>query len=332
MKFAEIKGNAAACRALAGMVDSGRVPHAILFHEDDGGGGVALALAFLQYLYCKDKADGDSCGACAACNKISKLIHPDVHFIFPLVLSAGESVSEQYAKQWRELVISNPDFTETELYEALGFEGKNTVIGVKEANALLRKLSQYSLEGGYTSVLVYLPEKMNTTTANKLLKILEEPPQQTVFILVTHSPERLLPTISSRCQLVRVESSSPNDSLALRYDDGGLFASLMESLLDRNLSGALEVGEQLASLPSRDSAKAFCKFASEKMRRVFLVQQGLDSLAGDDPDAVSWAGRLRNTFPRKSLEAFDRSSALIGRNVNLKILFTDLVGRLYSII
>lgn len=330
MKFAEVQGNEAVCRALAGMVDSGKVPHALLFHEDDGGGGVALALAFLQYLYCKNRHGGDSCGECPACNKIGKLIHPDIHFVFPLVLTAGDSVSEQYAVQWRELVHSNPRFTESELYEALGFEGKNTVIGVKEANALIRVLSQYSLEGGYTSVLIYLPEKMNPTAANKILKVLEEPPRKTLFILVTHGPERLLPTISSRCQFIRVEALSSSDSAVLRYDDGGLFASLMENLIDRNLAGALEVGEQLAALPSRDSAKAFCKFASGKMRLVFLIQQGLESLAGDDADARRWSKILRKTFPRKALEAFDRTLALIGRNVNLKILFTDLVGRLWT--
>ena len=327
MKFAQIQGNEPVVKALAGMVDSGKVPHALLFHEDDGGRGVQVALAFLQYLYCRHRHDGDSCGECPSCNKLTKLIHPDVHFIFPLVLSASDSVSEQYAPQWRELVLENPGFCEGDLYDKLGFEGKNTVIGVKEANALLYTLGQYSLEGGYTSVLIYLPEKMNLTVANKLLKMLEEPPQSTIFIMVTHAPEKLLPTISSRCQLLRIRSVG--EGAVLRYDDGGLFAELMEALISRDLSAALETGEKLAALPSRDSAKAFCKFAAEKLRRVFLVQQGLTALAGSDDDAVRWAGKCRKTFPRKALEALDKASMLIGRNVNIKILFTDLVDSLY---
>ena len=301
---------------LAGMVDSGRVPHAILLHEDDGGGGVAVAMEFLSHLY-----GGNP--------RVAKMIHSDIHYIFPLILSSGDSVSEQYAAEWRSLVLENPRFTEGDLYEALGFEGKNTVISVKEANALLRVLSRYSLEGGYTSVLIYLPEKMNATAANRLLKILEEPPEQTVFVMVTHAPERLLPTILSRCQLFRVEVAAGAEDSAMRYDDGGLLDTLMTAIIARDLSAALEAGEQLAALPSRDSARAFCRYASGKMRRVFLYQQGLDSLAGDDAQACKWAGSCRRTFPRKALEALDKASGLIGRNVNQKILFTDLVDRFY---
>lgn len=300
---------------LNAMVDAGRVPHAILLHEDDGGGAVGIGLEFLRHLY------GDN-------PRVAKLIHPDIHFIFPLILSSGDSVSEQYAKEWRALVQENPSFTEGDLYEALGFEGKNTVISVKESNALLRILSQYSLEGGYTTVMIYLPEKMNSTAANKLLKILEEPPQQTLFLMVTHAPERLLPTILSRCQLFRVEAAS-TQSAALRYDDGGLLCSLMDALIRKDLAAALETGEQLAALPSRDSMRAFCRFAAEKMRRIFLVQQGLDQLAGDDAEVRSWASSCKKSFPRKALEALDKASVLIGRNVNQKILFTDLVDRLF---
>lgn len=300
---------------LCRMVDSGRVPHALLLHEDDGGGGVAVAMQFLQHLY-----GGNP--------RVAKMIHPDIHFIFPLV-QAGDSVSEQYAREWRALVQENPAFSEGDLYEALGFEGKNTVIAVKEANAMLRMLSQYSLEGGYTTVLIYLPEKMNSVAANKLLKILEEPPQQTLFLMVTHAPERLLPTILSRCQLFRVSSGTDAAEVTLRYDDGGLLAELMQAAISRNLSAALEVGEQLAELPSRDSMRAFCRYAAEKMRRVFLVQQGLPQLAGDDAQARDWAAACKKSFPRKALEALDKASALIGRNVNQRILFTDFVNRIY---
>ena len=300
---------------LCGMVDSGRVPHAILLHEDDGGGGVALAMQFLQHLY-----GGNP--------RVAKMIHPDIHYIFPLV-QAGDSVSEQYAKEWRALVQENPAFSEGDLYEALGFEGKTTVIAVKEANALLRTLSQYSLEGGYTTVLIYLPEKMNSVAANKLLKILEEPPQQTLFLMVTHAPERLLPTILSRCQLFRMSSGTDAAGVTLRFDDGGLLAELMQAAISRNLSAALEVGEQLAALPSRDSMRSFCRYAAEKMRHVFLLQQGLDQLAGDDAEAREWSARCKKSFPRKALEALDKASQLIGRNVNQKILFTDFVDRIF---
>lgn len=302
-------------QTLCGMADSGRVPHALLLHEDDGGGGIALGMKFLEHLY-----GGNP--------RVAKMIHPDIHYVFPLILS-GDAVSEQYAKEWRSLVQENPSFSEGDLYDALGFEGKNTVISVKEANFLLNVLGRYSLEGGYTAVVIYLPEKINSVAANKLLKILEEPPQQTIFLMVTHAPERLLPTILSRCQMFRVEALSDASAVTLRYDDGGILSDLMQALISRDLAVALDLGERLSELPSRDSMKAFCRFAAEKMRRVFLVQQGLASLAGDDPEVASWASACKKSFPRKALEALDKASAMIGRNVNQKILFTDLVNRLF---
>ena len=331
MRFADISGNGPVLKALSGTVDSGRVPHAVMLHENDGGGAFPLALAFLQYLYCPSRSEGDSCGACPSCNRISKLIHPDVHFVFPVVLSGSSasesSPSEPFLGDFRSLAIANPRFSEQELYGALGFEGKNPVIAVAEANALLRSLSLHSLEGGYTSVVVYLPERMNAAASNKLLKMLEEPPAQTLFILITHAPERLLPTIVSRCQMFRV--ASPLVSAAASYDDGGLLAGLMDALLSRDLSAALSAGEQMAALPSRESAKGFCRYAAEKFRRVFLVQQGLTGLAEGDTEAVAWAGRVSRQFPRKALEILDRTVRRIDRNVNLKILFTDLVDRLF---
>jgi len=325
MKFAQIQGNDSLVKALAGMVSSGKVPHALMFHEDDGGGAVPLAMAFLQYLYCRNRGAEDSCGECSQCNKMSKMIHSDVHFIFPV--NSG-NLSVQLLKEWRALVLENPYFTEAELNSALGIEGKNTLIAVPEAKQLLSDLSLSALEGGYRSVLIYLPEKMNAEAANRLLKIIEEPPAQTLFLLVTHAPEKVLTTIRSRCQVLRVQPRKI-ESAALKFDDGGLLSALMDALIARDLSAALEVGESLAALPSRENAKAFCKFAAEKFRTVFLIQQGLTSLAPTDEEAARWAKAVKRTFPRKALEVLDRTLGRIGRNVNLKILFADLVDRLY---
>lgn len=333
MKFAELSNNEAVIQALVGMVDKNKVPHALMLHENDGGGGLMLALGFLQYLYCGSRSGSDSCGTCSNCNKISKLIHADIHFVIPVVLSASgssaseTSPSEAFLAQFRELALSNPRFTEQELYSALGFEGKNPVISVAESNALLRMLSMHSLEGGYSSVVIYLPEKMNSAAANKLLKMLEEPPEKTLFLLITHSPEKLLPTIVSRCQMFRVLSQS--GSAALTYDDGGLLSSLMQALLSRDLAAALAIGERLAALPSRESAKGFCRYAAEKFRRVFLYSQGLTTLVEEDSEARTWASSLNSRFPRKALEILDRTLQRIDRNVNLKILFTDLVDRMF---
>lgn len=372
MRFDQIPGNVQIKEALVGMIDSGRIPHAIMFHENDGCGALAFALAFLQYLDCRSREGGDSCGQCPSCNKVSKLIHPDIHFIFPVTkgskVTTDKPTSESYLKYWRELVSENPYFLENQLNEALGIETKSSVIAVSEAKFILDKLSLSALEGGYKSVVVYLPEKMNTETANRLLKSIEEPPESTQFIFITHAPEKVLATISSRCLSIRlmplgreevagylVDScgAAPEEAaraaavaggsigVALDYlrnsEEAGseleLFLSLMKALSSRNLYAALEVGDALASLPSRENAKAFCKFAAGSLRKIFMIQQGLAELSllteAEDAPFKELARTLKRSFPREALAYLDEAQALISRNVSLKILFCDLVDRLY---
>ena len=324
MTFAQQQGNEDVKQALIGMVDAGRVPHAILFHEDDGGGAFPLALAFLQYLFCKDRHDGDSCGNCPSCGKIAKLIHPDVHFLFP---TAAGVLSEQYMEPFRKLVAEHPAFREAELADALGIEGKNSVIAVAESRRLLDKLSLSALEGGYRAVVIYLPERMNAEAANRLLKMIEEPPALTQFLLIAHQPERVLTTISSRCQRIRVRPVSVVAGPV--FADADLLDELMAALLGKDLPGALEVSDRIAALPSREQAKTFCTFAADRFRQVFLAQQGIEGAGEISPQARDWAARCRKTFPRQALEVLNRTQTLSGRNVNLKILFTDMADRLY---
>ena len=311
MTFEQIKGNDEVKRALTGMVESGKVPHAILFHEDDGGGAFGLCIAFLQLLF------GEN-------NRIPKLIHPDVHFVFP---TAAGSISLQYMEQFRTLALENPDFTESQMGEALGIEGKNSMIAVSEAKHLLDTLSLSALEGGYRAVVMFLPEKMNQEAANRLLKMIEEPPVNTEFLLISHSPEKVLQTISSRCQRIRVRPSGR--SAATGSADAGLLVELMDALIGRDLPAALEAGDRMAALPSRENAKAFCRYAAEMMRQTFLIQQGMSALADGSADAARWAAACKKSFPRQGLEAFGRALSLIDRNVNIKIIMTDLVDRLY---
>ena len=364
MRFADIQGNEGVKRALAGMVDAGKIPHAILFHEDDGGGAVPMCVAFLQYLWCPNRSarpepgltEGlfgaeeeapdlterlpDSCGACPSCNKISKLIHPDVHFVYPvsggsLIPSSAKPTALSYVKQWRELVLGNPWFTERDLHEALGIEGKNSLISVAEAREILGRLSFHSLEGGWRAVVVYLPERMNAEAANRLLKSIEEPPERTLFLLVTHAPEKVLPTIASRCQHIRLVPVRRTDLAegAEEQEERELMAALLDAVVGRDLSAALEAGEAVAALPSRERIKAWIGYASRMLRDVFLVQQGLTAIAGASEaelaDATRYAGRLKRSFSRSLLPVLDRSAMLIDRNVNAKIVLCDLVNKMY---
>lgn len=339
MRFADIQGNAHVVEALRTMVDRGRIPHAILLHEDDGGGAFPLLLAFLQYLYCGNRTDGDSCGSCPSCNKVSKLIHPDVHFVFPVV-SKGSSESTVspsllYLPKWRELLSENPSFREAEYNEALGFEQKSTVITVAEASSILSRLSLSAVEGGYRSVVMYLPEKMNPSAANKLLKMVEEPPGNTLFLMVTHAPERVLTTIYSRCLLIRV---LPPDRVqyARLEGDGEIFFDLMNALAAHDLAAALETVDAMTLLPSREKQKAFLKTLAEGLRNIFLVQQNLLQVSTFPPEEKDFytdmATRCKRTFPRQALAVTDRSLMLLERNVSQKILFTDLVCKLYRIL
>lgn len=297
---------------LKGMVDAGRVPHAIMFSEPDGGPAFGLTVGFLKYLY------GEAGG------RVAKLIHPDVHFIFP---TTSPQTSSSLAPQFRELALANPSFTEAELNSALGIEGKSSLIAVAEAKEVLSSLSLSALEGGWRSVVIYLPEKMNQETANRLLKSIEEPSEKTLFILITHAPEKVLRTIWSRCQHFQLGDALRTPD----FDSPELLDTLMDALSSRDLFAALEAGEKISSLPSRENAKAFCKFAADAMRNLFIAQQGLDLPATSSGKASEWAPRFKKTFPRAAAACFDRAARLVDRNVNTKIVFTDLVNRLSSL-
>ena len=318
--------NAQVAAALRQMAESGRIPHAMLFHENDGGCAFPLILGFLDEVYGHNP-------------RVKKLIHPDIHFVFP-VAGQDKPVSDRFIGAWRELLQENPCFYENELYAAIGIESKQSNISVFEARSILEKLSLSAVEGGYRTVVVYLPEKMNQQAANALLKMVEEPPEKTLFLLVTLQPEKVLTTIFSRCLFLRVRPFTREEDRAIHAKEGAettemadLFHDLLDALVRRDLLAALETGDAVAELGSREKQKRFCRVASEGLRNLFLLQQGLPDLAdllGDErPFYEEMAAKLRKNFSRQALAALDRALLLVERNVNQKILFTDLVNRLY---
>ena len=348
MRFADIIGNAEVAKALASMADSGRVAHAMLMYENEGCGAIALALAYVQYLNCVNPHDGDSCGECPSCRQMAKLIHPDVHFVFPVnkgpKTSDDKPVSESYLKYWRELVIADPYFTEADLQKAIGIESRNGLIAVAEAKSIIGKLSLTAVADGYKAVIFYLPEKMNQETANRLLKVVEEPPVKTLFIFITHAPEKVLQTIFSRCQSIRVMPLSKEDAARVKAikpaDDReeytlfmDLFSDLMNSILARDLMTALECGETIAALESREKQKAFCNFAGNCMRKIFMVQQNMMQIADVEAHEEEFfntvAARCGRNFCTKTMTNIEHVVSMIDRNVNSKILFCDLVNRMF---
>ena len=372
MRFCDVIGNASVAKMLSSMADSGRVAHAMLFYENEGCGAIPLALAYLQYLNCSNPKDGDSCGEGPSCRQMSKLVHPDVHFVFPVnkgpKTSDEKPTSESYIRYWRELVLANPYFLESDLQKAIGIESKSGLIAVAEARSIINRLSLTAVADGYKAVIFYLPEKMTQETANRLLKMVEEPPVKTVFIFITHAPEKVLQTIFSRCQSLRVlpldkeevvsvltdrMGVAPSEAQAKAALSGGsvgmalsmigdkeeynrfmdLFSDLMRSLVGRDLSSALDCGEQIASLESREKQKAFCTFAGECIRKIFMLQQKLPQIAGvpEEEEAfyAEMAQKCGRKFCSKTITNIEKVAYMIDRNVNSKILFCDLVNRMF---
>jgi DNA polymerase III subunit delta' len=216
MFFSEVIGQDEVKNKLRSSVLGGRIPHAQLFFGPDGSGTLAMAIAYAQYVGCTGRTEEDSCGICPGCRKITKLMHPDLHFAFPVNTSKNidkEPVSDDYIKEWREFVLSNPYFRSNQWYDYIGLENKQGLISKNESELIIRKLNLKSFESDYKFMIIWLPEKMNPTSANMLLKLIEEPPEKTVFLLVSEEPAQVLVTIASRTQPIKL-SRIDNESLA----------------------------------------------------------------------------------------------------------------------
>ena len=348
MRFADVIGNERVAQTLAAMADSGRVAHAMLLYENEGCGALPLALAYVQYLNCANPSGGDSCGKCLSCKQMEKLIHPDVHYVFPVnkgpKSSDDKPTSESYIQYWRELAIADPYFREADLQKAIGIESKSGLIAVAEAKSIITKLSLTSVTDGYKAVIFYLPEKMNQETANRLLKMVEEPPEKTLFLFITHAPEKVLQTIFSRCQSVRVlpltkeeaarvEANRPQQDVDDYNQLMDLFSDLMNSIVARDLMSALDCSEQMAALDSREKQKAFCTFASECIRKIFLIQQNMPQIADISEQEYEFYQRMASacgkSFCSRSITNIEKVVAMIDRNVSSKIVFCDLVNRMF---
>ena len=207
MYFKDIIGQQEVIERLVKDAQAGTVPHALLFAGPEGTGKLQTAIAFARYLLCRDKGTGkDSCGQCPSCVKMDKLVHPDLHFVFPVInksKTAGRStISDEEITTWRECVLDRQYFGFEEWLSAIDADNKQASIFVTESESITSKLSLKSVEGGYKIMIIWHAEKMNQQCANSLLKLLEEPPAGTIFILTTDAPEQMLETILSRTQRV----------------------------------------------------------------------------------------------------------------------------------
>ena len=218
MLFKDIIGQEATKRQLRQSVREGRIPHAQLLTGISGIGKLQLALAYAQYLNCPNRTEEDSCGVCPTCLQFERLQHPDLHFVFPIV--GSDETCDAFLEPWRTILLDKHYFDLEDWHNAIGMETKQSMIYEKESGEIIRKLSLKPYGNGYKVMIIWQPEKMNITTANKLLKLLEEPPEKTVFLLVSEHPEMLLATIQSRVQTIRVPRLETETITQALVDEG----------------------------------------------------------------------------------------------------------------
>lgn len=243
MLFRDIVGQDAVKRQLRLSVRQGRIPHACMLVGKSGVGKLQLALAVAQYLACEHRTEEDSCGCCPSCLQYARLEHPDLHFVFPIVKGDAGDVCDDFVEQFRQLLLAEHYFDLDDWYRTMGVETKQGMIYEKESGEITRKLSLKSFSGGYKVMIIWQPEKMNIVCANKLLKLLEEPPERTLFLLVSEHPEQLLPTIISRVQQIRVPALSEQE-LATQFSPDIAHIAQGSYLSAKRLSEQADVSSQ----------------------------------------------------------------------------------------
>lgn len=368
MRFADIIGQEELKRHLARSVDAGRVSHAQLFTGLAGYGTLALAVAYVQYLCCRHRHDGDSCGECPDCRQIAELAHPDLHLVFPVNKQGKKSgeamLSDEFLAPFRTLFAERGGcFTPQEWYDRLDL-GKTLkgMISAREADEIIRKLSFKSFESDYKTMLVWLPETMNEEASNKILKILEEPWERTLFILVSEQPDRLLPTILSRTQEVAVPRIAPDvleaearrrgvtdpvqarnmarlaggdvielghlaagENDAARKEHFDLFCSLMRlSYNDKHLE-LIGWAEEVAQL-SREQQRAFLRNAARLLRESFMLHAGIREIGYLWGEELAFCTKFAPYVGTQNIEPLiaeiERAGAQIAQNGNPMIVFT----------
>jgi DNA polymerase-3 subunit delta' len=224
MLFSEVIGQNEVKAKLRASVKTDRIPHAQMFFGPEGSGALPMAIAYAQYVSCTNRGEIEACGTCPSCRKYSKLVHPDLHFAFPVNTSekvTKDPVSDDYINEWRNFVLSTPYFHSNQWYNYIGIENKQGLISKNDSEAIIRKLSFKSYESDYKIMIIWLPEKMNVTAANMLLKLIEEPPAKTLFLLVSEEPEKVLVTLSSRTQTIklsRIDDKSLKEALIKKFE------------------------------------------------------------------------------------------------------------------
>ena len=361
MLFKEIIGNEDTKKKLITAVRNEHIAHALLFSGIEGSANLALALAFITYLFCENKGEDEACGVCPACHKNQKLIHPDVNFSFPFISQKNkDAVSDNFLAEFRNFVLQDPYNTASGWSTYFGGENKQLFISVEESRQIIRKLTLKPFEAKNNIMLIWLPEYMNASAANALLKEIEEPPDDSLFILVTNDEKKLMSTILSRTQTIYIKPFSDeeligmlvekhfidkkearkishlvdgniNDALRLardvELDSHVMFRDWMRLCYQENFPELVQFAERYHTL-SKVSQQTILQYGLSMLRESLIWEMGEKKLVrvmGEELDFIKNFSVIMNSDAIEKLSGlFSEASYHLERNANDKILFLDL--------
>lgn len=361
MQFKDIIGHYEVKKHLINSVKNNRVSHAQLFLGPEGSGSLALAIAYAQYVNCQNKQAEDSCGACSSCHKYQKLIHPDLHFSYPFYPSKDITVAIDVLQEWRNALSKNFYLGLSYWREQLDAGNKQANIPIKEVHDIIKKLSLKSFEAEYKVLIMWLPEYLDKE-GNALLKLIEEPPAKTLFLLVAENQEKILNTIISRTQLVKINKVSHEEMKNYLIDhhqldstqaneiafiaDGNIqealnllsnqeansnfsiFVEWMRNIVTDKGYDILHLSEDNLSKLGRENQKSFLLYAINMFRQIILIQQGLRNLVFLKEAELKFVEKFSELYQfeqlTEAINLLEKTHYGIERNGNPKILFLDL--------
>jgi DNA polymerase III subunit delta' len=374
MFFRDIIGQEGLKNRLVQMVRGNRVSHAWLLFGQEGSGVLPMALAFAGYILCTNRNDSDVCGTCASCNKVGKYIHPDLHFVFPVNKTRSREMenvtSDDFMAEWRSFLLNNPYGRLTQWYDFIDLENKQGVINTEETKRLAGKLSLKSFESDYKVVILWQPEKMNDQASNKILKLLEEPPPLTLFLLVSENPDLLLSTIRSRCIPLKIPRISDDELSEALVNKHGLhksqaadivrlvsgnylkareliteavdinfnftkFRDLMRSCFKVNITELVKLADELSEL-NREKQKAFLEYGLRTLRESLALHfntPGIVFITGEEQKFTpNFAPFINGNNVVSFSDELNNAIRDIERNANGRIVFLDLALKLAALI
>ena len=363
MFFKNITGQKEIKQQLIQSVKNGYIPHARLLSGPEGVGKFALALAYARYLCCTNRNEEDACGICPSCVKYNKLSHPDLHFVFPIFndKKKKKEICDDYLTEWRTFVEQNPYFNLTSWLNFIGAENSQGTIYARESEEIIRKLNLKAYESAYKIMIVWLPEKMQPACSNKLLKMIEEPPLYTVFLLVSENPDEIIGTIQSRTQRLPIPPVLPEDmgnALSSKIADDSeranlvhlangsylkaleiietsleteqyleLFKTIMRNCWRRDVKNMKAEAEKFAGL-GRERQKYFLAYAQKLIRENFLYKLNIPEITYLNPDEAGFSNNFSPYVNEKNVAGLMEELALaekhIESNVNARMVFFDL--------